>query len=180
MEPDHLVTAGGVFFGCALFLFREGRSRSDKADEMLEMTYTYMRKHDLDPILHKILGGRKGRHKPSEYFATPEVVMEMHRYRTHLFRFIEASCGKGGALLPLRMAGWSALLAGMSVLAIALALGYGIGHEMLGEYEHALRPAGASVLAMGTAIVMGTMAWHGRAGVQFRAELRRMTGGLRV
>lgn len=107
-------------------MFREGRSGSDKSDEILEAAYTYMRKHDLDSILRKILGGRKGRHKPSEYFSTPEAVMEMHRYRTRLFGFIEASCGKSGILLPLQMAGWSALLAGVSTMAIGLALGYAI------------------------------------------------------
>lgn len=180
MEPGYLVTLGGIFLACALFLFHEGRGRADKADEVLEVCYMYVRKHDLDPILHKILGGRKGRHKPGEYFATPEVVMEMHRYRTHPFGFIEASCSKSGALLPLQMAAWSALLAGMSTVAIGLALEYAADHDDLGAHAHMLRPAGAAVMAAGTVIVMGMMAWHGRANARFRADVRRLTGGLRA
>ena len=166
--------------GCAFLLFREGRGRSDKADDLLEMSYTYMRKHDLDPILHKILGGRKGRHKPSDYFATPEVVMEMHRYRKHLFAFIEASCGKGGMLLPLQMAGWSALLAGMSTVAIGVALASDAGDAALDGQAHLLRPLGAATTAAGTLAVAGMMAWHGRASARFKADLRRLTGGLRA
>lgn len=179
-EPDHLVALGTVFLGCAFFLFREVRSKADKSDELLEMSYTYMRKHDLDPILHKVLGGKKGRHKPNEYFATPEVVIEMHRYRTHLFRFIEASCGKGGALLPLQMAGWSALFAGVSTVTIGLALEYVEGNGTLDEYAGVMRPMGAAMLSIGTVIVVGMMAWHGRANARFRADMRRLTGGLRV
>ena len=180
MEPDHLVAVGGIFIGCAFFLLREGRNKSDRADELLEATYTYIRKHDLDPILHKIPGGRKGRHKPSEYFSTPEVVMEMHRYRTHLFGFIEASCGKAGVLLPLQMAGWSALLAGMSTVAIGLALGYAAGHAAPGDYAQVMRPAGAATAAVSTAIIVCMAAWHGRANASFKADLRRLTGGLRT
>lgn len=180
MGPDHLVAVGGIFLGCAFFLLREGRSMSDKAGELLETTYTYKRKHDLDPILHKILGGRKGRYKPSEYFATPGVVMEMHRYRTHLFGFIEASCGKSGVLLPLRMAAWSALLAGISTVAIGLAPVHVNGHAALDGYAHVIRPVGVAMAAAWTVIIVSMAAWHGRANARFKGDLRRMTGGLRA
>lgn len=179
-EPGRLAAPGAVFLGCALFLFREVQSKADKSDELPDLSYTYTRRHDLDPILHKALGGKKGGHEPSEHFATPEVVIEMHRYRTRLFRFIEASCGKGGALLPLQMAGRSALPAGASAVTIGLALEYVEGNGALGEYAGMMRPAGAAMLSMGAVIAVGLMAWHGRATARFRADLRRLTGGLRA
>ena len=123
-------------------------------------------------------GGRKGRHKPGEYFATPEAVMDLYRYRTHLFGFIEASCGKSGALPPLQMAAWSALLAGISTATIGLELEYAADRDELRAHENMLRPAGAAVMVAGTVIVMGMTAWRGRANARFRAYVRRLTGGL--
>lgn len=179
-EPSHLAAPGTVFLGCAFFLLRKVQSKAGKSDELQDLSCTYTRKHDLDPILHKALGGKKGRHKPNEHFAAPEAVIEMHRYRTHLFRFIEASCGKGGALLPLQMAGRSALPAGVSTVTIGLALEYVEGDGALGEHAGVMRPTGVATLSIGAVIAVGMMAWHGRANARFRADLRRLTGGLRV
>lgn len=179
-EPSRLAAPGTVFLGCALFLLRKAQSKAGKPDELLETSYACTRKHGLDPILHKALGGKKDGHKPNEHFATPEAVIEMHRYRTRLFGFIEASCGKGGALLPLQMAGRPALPAGASAVTIGVALEYVEGNGALDEHAGVMRPAGVAMLSVGAVIAVGTMARHGRANARSRADLRRLAGGLRA
>ncbi len=90
-----------IFAGAAIVLFKMVDSKQDKLDTDVASTYEHVRKYTLDPILGEILGGKRGKYKPNEFFNTPEVVMKLSEYRTKLFQFNKVNEMKGSILLML-------------------------------------------------------------------------------
>lgn len=90
-----------IFGGVTALLFKMLDSKQDKLDVYSTSAYKHLREHALDPILWEILGGKRGKYKPQDYFNTPEVIQKLFEYKKELFKFNRISEKKGNIMLLL-------------------------------------------------------------------------------
>ena len=102
-ETIFLLALLSAFTGFAIVLFKMLDSKQDKLDADAASAYEYLRKYTLDPILEEIIGSKRGKYKPKEFFNTPEVVEKLSEYRRHLFKFNKVSGMKGSIILILKL-----------------------------------------------------------------------------
>ena len=102
-EASFLLALLPIFAGLAIVLFKMLDSKQDKLDADTAGAYDHLRKYTLDPILGEIIGSKRGKYKPHEFFNTPEVIGKLSEYRKQLFKFNRVSELKGNIMLMLKL-----------------------------------------------------------------------------
>ena len=169
---------GTLFVLAGIALFRMHDDKCDKMSDEAGRTYAYMRENVLDPILQQILASPAGRHRPAEFFRTPEVVERLEIYKRHLFEFIEASHSKNEAVASLGLLWRVCLGAGTSTIAVAWS--YEPAASALGvpaSPTYAMVVAAAVVIPM-LAVSVYLIHLYMSQNSRFKSGMQRLRGGL--